>query len=128
MSLCIEKVAAHCRQSKQSRRSETKRCEPNGSSKGFRIQCFVCSIAYCDSLRCRLVVCVLNYLNHPERAMADCIWMENALIASCLAERRDMACSWVRKQGAIERDLSNETAYQELVEELRRGAFSSLLT
>ena len=51
--------------------------------------------------------------------MADCIWMETALIASSLAEHRDTACSWVRKQGAIERDLSNETAYQELVEELR---------
>ena len=51
--------------------------------------------------------------------MADCIWMETALIASSLAEHRDMACSWVRKQGAIERDLSNETTYQELVEELQ---------
>ena len=60
-----------------------------------------------------------NPLNHPEQAMADCIWMETALIASSLAEHRDIACSWVRKQGAIERDLSNETTYQELVEELR---------
>ena len=51
--------------------------------------------------------------------MADCIWMETALIASSLAEHRDIACSWVRKQGAIERDLSNETTYQELVEELQ---------
>ena len=61
----------------------------------------------------------LNPLNHPEQAMADCIWMETALIASSLAEHRNIACSWVRKQGAIERDLSNETTYQELVEELR---------
>lgn len=68
---------------------------------------------------CRLVVCVLNPLNHPEQAMADCIWMETALIASSLADHRDIACSWVREQGAIERDLSNETTYQELVEELR---------
>ena len=51
--------------------------------------------------------------------MADCSWMETALIASSLAEHRDMACSWVRKQGAIESDLSNETMYQELVEELQ---------
>ena len=51
--------------------------------------------------------------------MADCIWMETALIASSLAEHRDIACSWVRKQGAIECDLSNETTYQELVEELQ---------
>ena len=45
--------------------------------------------------------------------------METALIASNLAEHRDIACSWVRKQGAIERDLSNETTYQELVKELQ---------
>ena len=64
-------------------------------------------------------MCVLNPLNHPEQAMADCIWMETALIASSLAEHRDIACSWVRKQGAIERDLSNETTYQELVKELQ---------
>ena len=64
-------------------------------------------------------LCFLNPLNHPEQAMADCIWMETALIASSLAEHRDIACSWVRKQGAIERDLSNETTYQELVEELQ---------
>ena len=64
-------------------------------------------------------MCVLNPLNHPEQAMADCIWMETALIASSLADHRDIACSWVRKQGAIERDLSNETTYQELVEELQ---------
>ena len=51
--------------------------------------------------------------------MADCIWMETALIASSLADHRDIACSWVRKQGAIERDMSNETMYQELVEELQ---------
>ena len=51
--------------------------------------------------------------------MADCIWMETALIASSLAEHRDIACAWVHKQGAIECDLSNETTYQELVEELR---------
>ena len=68
---------------------------------------------------CRLIVCVLYLLNHSEQAMADCIWMETALIASSLAEHRDIACSWVWKQGAIERDLSNETTYQELVEELR---------
>ena len=42
-----------------------------------------------------------------------------ALIAPSLADHRNIACSWVRKQGAIERDLSNETTYQELVEELR---------
>ena len=51
--------------------------------------------------------------------MADCIWMETALIASSLAEHQDIACAWVHKQGAIECDLSNETTYQELVEELR---------
>ena len=68
---------------------------------------------------CRLFVCVLNPFNHPAQAMADCIWMETALIASSLAEHRDMACSWVWEQGAIERDLSNETTYQELVEELQ---------
>ena len=64
-------------------------------------------------------MCVLNHLNHPEQAMADCIWMETALIASNLAEHRDIANAWVREQGAIESDLSNETTYQELVEKLR---------
>ena len=97
----------------------------NGSSRSFRIQCFVCSIAYCELLQCCFWIvvdgslCVLNPLIRPEQAMADCIWMETALIESSLAEHRDMACSWVREQGAIERDLSNKTTYQELVEELR---------
>ena len=68
---------------------------------------------------CLLLVCDLNPLSHPEQAMADYIWMETALIASSFAEHRDTACSWARKQGAIERDLSNETTYQELVEEIR---------
>ena len=57
--------------------------------------------------------------------MADCIWMETALIASSLAEHRDIACSWVRKQGAIESDLTNETMYQELVEELQLRPFEA---
>ena len=74
---------------------------------------------------CLLFVCVLNPLSHPEQAMADCIWMETALTASSLADHRDIACSWVRKQGAIESDLTNETMYQELVEELQLRPFEA---
>ena len=77
-----------------------------------------CGVVFGSLLSVRRL-CVLNPLTHPEQAMADCIWMETALIASSLADHRDIACSWVREQGAIERDLSNESTYQELVEELR---------
>ena len=78
-----------------------------------------CGVVFGSLLLVRRL-CVLNPLTHPEQAMADCIWMETALIASSLADHRDIACSWVREEGAIERDLSNESTYQELVEELRQ--------
>ena len=73
-----------------------------------------CGVVFGSLLSARRVcvcvcVCVLTHLNRPEQAMADCIWMETAFIASNLADHRDIGCSWVRKQGAIERDLSNES-------------------
>jgi len=67
----------------------------------------------------------LNPLSYPEQDMDDCIWMEKAVIASSIEDHRDIACYWVRKQGAIESDLTNETMYQELVEELQLRPFEA---